>query len=102
MDSGVVLQIIVPILFQSVVTLIGAFFIIQRTQEKIKGEIAFLQKSMEIQKEQINTILEVKLDMIGEAHESLNVRISKLEQFKDDFYSQGLFNALTHPGSHDG
>lgn len=101
MDANVLYQVFVPIIFQSVATLVGIFFIFQRTQEKIKSDIEYLKKEMESQNETIRTILELKLNVISEAHENLNVRVSKLEQFRDDMYSHGLFNSLLPPSPRD-
>lgn len=94
MELNFVIQILAPLIVQGVATIIAVIFVFQRAQDKMSSELNYLKKDMQLQNEQLKVIIELKLDAIIASQDSLNVRVSKLEQFKDDFYSHGLFSSL--------
>ena len=90
MYSEIIIGLIVFALTQGVLYFFGVFFAISKSYSKVITSIDMIDVKMQ----SLEKNLDLKLEAITKMNESLNVRISRLEQFRDDYYSSGYVNNL--------
>ena len=92
--NEVLAGVILGAIFQLIISLIGMYLIISKNTARIEERIHSVEGSVTVKFESVKQFVELKLESMSKTHDNLNVRISKLEQFRDDFYGSHIYRSL--------
>lgn len=90
-----------PVILAAILSSIGSatilIFYMSKKIQKLEDHRQSDTEKIKIQFDSILNTIELKFQNILNSWDSLNVRVSKLEQFKDDYYTNKVFsNFLEH------